>query len=54
MITEKKRPKNLGRREKNLLESLNNYTKLKEYKFVPQRVRPKLHSQIVQRDLRKI
>ena len=37
-------PKKIGlTREQNLLESLKNYAKLKEYKFTLQWVRPRLH-----------
>ena len=44
IITNKNRPKEFGMpREQNLLESLKNYAKVKEYKFTLQCVRPRLH-----------
>ena len=55
MITKKNRPKKIGLTgEQNLLESLKNYAKLKEYNFNPQWVRPRLHLLNVQYDLWKI
>ena len=55
MITKKNRPKKFGlTREQNLLESLKNYAKLKEYKFTLQWVRPRLHLLNVQYDPWKI
>ena len=51
MITNKNRPKKVGlTREQNLLESLKNYAKLMEYKFIVQRVRSRLHLLKVQYD----
>ena len=51
MITKRNRPKKFGlTREQNLLESLKNYAKLKEYKFTLQCVRPRLQLLSVQYD----
>ena len=55
LITKKNRPKKTGStREQNLLESLKNYAKLKEYNFSLHWVRPRLHLLNVQYDLWKI
>ena len=51
MITKKDHPKKIGlTSEQNLLVSLKNYAKLKEYKFTLQGMRPKLHLLNVQYD----
>ena len=51
MITKKNRPEKFGStREQNLLESLKNYAKLKDYSFTLQWVRPRLHLLNVQYD----
>ena len=50
-ITKKNRPEKIGLTwEQNLLESLKNYAKLKEYKFTLQLVRPRRHLLNVQYD----
>ena len=55
MIVKKNRPKKVGTtREQKLLESLENYAKLKEYKFTLHWMRPKLHMLNVQYDPWKI
>ena len=55
MITKKIDPERFRlTKEQNLLESLKNYAKLKEYKFTLQWVRPKLHLLNVQYDPWKI
>ena len=51
MITKKITSTKIGlTREQNLLESLKTYAKLKDHKFVQQRVRPRLHLLNVQYD----
>ena len=51
MISKKNRTKKIGlTRERNLLESLRNYAKLKEFKFTLRCVRPRLHMLNVQYD----
>ena len=55
MITKKNRPRKIGlTRGQNLLESLKNYAKLKEYKFTLQGARSRLHLLNVQYDPWKI
>ena len=55
MITKQNRPKKIGlTKEQNLLESVKNHAKLREYKFTPRCVRPRLHLLNVKYDLRKI
>ena len=52
MKTKKYRPKKFRlTKERKLLEGLKNYAKLKEYKFTPRLVRPKLHLLNVQYDV---
>ena len=55
MITKDTCPKKIGlTREQNLLKSLKNFAKLKEYKFTIQWVRPRLHLLNVKYDPWKI